>query len=65
MPDKEVIWTPAYKTITTKVCSDMEPLAQLISVLFDTLNDQAFDELPVPGKQSALQYVANTYLGGE
>jgi len=60
---EDVLWTPAYRVIKTKVCTDMEPLAQLISVLFDTLNSEVFDNLPVVAKVSAIKYVATVYGG--
>lgn len=54
-------WTPAYKVIETKVCTDMEPMVQLMSVLFDTLNDKAFDVLPPSAKAEVALYVGKTY----
>jgi hypothetical protein len=55
--------TPAMIEIKTQVCADMEPLAQLVSVLFDTLNSEAFDILPQSAKASAVEYVAKVSKG--
>ena len=59
--DKPVEWTPAYRVINTKVCSEMEPVAQLISVLLDTLNNTAFKNLPPDAKAKAMLYVVDVY----
>lgn len=55
----------SYAVITTKVCCDMEPLAQLISVLLDTLNDIQFDDLNAAAKHGCLEYVAKVCSGGK
>jgi len=61
MIDNEV-WTPEYILITTKACTEMEPMAQLLSVLFDTLNNPAFDVLDGLGKEKALMFCANSLV---
>jgi hypothetical protein len=47
----------AYKEITLTVDAEVEPLAQLISVLFDLLN-QEFDDIPLDAQSHALKYVS-------
>lgn len=49
---------PAYINIHATANTDMEPMAQLISVLFDTLNNEAFDLIPHEAKRRALLFVA-------
>lgn len=54
-------WTPTYHTITTKVVCEMEPAAQLISVLLDTLNHEVFEVLPPDAIADIVLYVAQSY----
>jgi len=57
--------TPAMREIKVQVCADMEPVAQLISVLFDTLNSEVFDNLPPYAKVEAMKYIAGVYGGSD
>ena len=54
-------FTPVIMTIQTTVDTGMEPMAQLLSVLFDTLNHSAFDDLPLSAKARALRFIADGY----
>ena len=52
---------PVIAELTTKVFTEAEPLAQLISALFDTLSNPHFDIIPQEARAEAVLYVANVY----